>query len=115
MNLIAVAMGAKSHTMAGLAGIGGLMVTCMGGLSRNKAVGLRLGKGESLDSVLESRGQSLAGVAEGVATTPAAAKLAKQLGMKAPLISAVAAVLEGRKDIQQVASLLMTSQEFKHD
>lgn len=108
MNLLAVAMGAKSYTMAGLAGIGDLMLTCMGGASRNKAVGVRLGKGETLAKILESRGQSLAGVAEGVATTPAAAKLVAKLGVEAPLINAVASVLEGKQEVRQVGLFLMT-------
>eukprot|EP00746_Dinoflagellata_sp_MGD_P065115 gnl/MRDRNA2_/MRDRNA2_27135_c0_seq1.p1 gnl/MRDRNA2_/MRDRNA2_27135_c0~~gnl/MRDRNA2_/MRDRNA2_27135_c0_seq1.p1 ORF type:complete len:493 (+),score=67.09 gnl/MRDRNA2_/MRDRNA2_27135_c0_seq1:60-1538(+) len=115
MNVLAVAMGAKSHTMAGLAGVGDLMLTCMGGLSRNKAVGMRVAKGESLESVLEARGQSLAGVAEGVATTPAAVKLAKRLNVEVPLINAVATVLEGKGSIPQVVRLLMTEQEYKSD
>merc|ERR1719491_1238808 len=84
MNMLAVANGAKAHTMNGLAGIGDLMLTCMGGASRNKAVGIRIGKGETLASILDSRKQSLAGVAEGVATTPAAARLANELGVRAP-------------------------------
>merc|ERR1719491_2567405 len=87
MNMLAVANGAKAHTMNGLAGIGDLMLTCMGGASRNKAVGLRIGKGEPLEEILQSRCQTLAGVAEGVATTPAAAKLAAKLEVEAPLIN----------------------------
>lgn len=115
MNMMAVSQGAKSHTMAGLAGIGDLMLTCMGGLSRNKAVGMRLGRGEALESVLEARGTTKAGVAEGVATTPAAAKLAKQLGVEAPFINVVASVLEGKREIPQALKLLMTGREFTRD
>ena len=76
MNRLAVAMGAQEHTMNGLAGIGDLMLTCLGGLSRNKRVGMELGRGKKLRDVLEERSKGLQGVAEGVATTPAAAKLA---------------------------------------
>lgn len=109
MNQLAVAMGGKAHTMNGLAGIGDLMLTCMGGASRNKAVGARIGKGETLDSILNSRKESLAGVAEGVATTPAASKLAAAAGVEAPLINAIARVLEGKAQIREVALSLMTS------
>lgn len=93
MNCLAVAMGARAHTMAGLAGIGDLMLTCMGGASRNKAVGMRIGQGETLSSILENRQQSLAGVAEGVATAPAAVKLARKYGVDTPVADSVAAVI----------------------
>eukprot|EP00747_Dinoflagellata_sp_TGD_P103612 gnl/TRDRNA2_/TRDRNA2_169014_c1_seq1.p1 gnl/TRDRNA2_/TRDRNA2_169014_c1~~gnl/TRDRNA2_/TRDRNA2_169014_c1_seq1.p1 ORF type:complete len:176 (-),score=27.88 gnl/TRDRNA2_/TRDRNA2_169014_c1_seq1:116-574(-) len=115
MNLLAVASGAKAHTMAGLAGVGDLMLTCMGGLSRNKAVGMRLGQGESLESVLESRETTLAGVAEGVATAPAAAKLAQELGVEAPLINVVVKVLDGKISITTALRTLMTDREFRND
>jgi len=92
MNCLAVAMGARAHTMNSLAGIGDLMLTCMGGASRNKAVGMRIGKGESLTSILDTRKQSLAGVAEGVATTPAAARRVESDAPPAPSVS-----LRGRR------------------
>jgi len=115
MNQLAVAMGARAHTMNGLAGIGDLMLTCMGGASRNKAVGARIGRGEALEIILNSRKESLAGVAEGVATTPAAAKLAAQVGIEAPLITAVAKVLEGKAEIREVCLFLMTSKPAGSD
>ncbi|CAK9035400.1 Glycerol-3-phosphate dehydrogenase [NAD(+)] 2 [Durusdinium trenchii] len=95
MNMLALAMGAQPHTMVGLAGIGDLMLTCLGGASRNKAVGARIGQGESLASVLQSRQQSLAGVAEGVATAPAALRLARRHKVPVPIIDAVASVIDG--------------------
>lgn len=107
MNVLAVAMGARAHTMGGLAGIGDLMLTCMGGASRNKAVGARIGQGEPLASVLDSRQQSLSGVAEGVATTPAAARLAKRYGVSVPIIDAVASVLDGSAGAQEAILALM--------
>lgn len=107
MNCIAVAMGARSHTMAGLAGIGDLMLTCMGGASRNKAVGARLGRGESIQAILDSRKQSLDGVAEGVATAPAAEALAKRLGINAPLAQCVAMTLDGRLTCREAIMMLM--------
>jgi len=108
MNLLAVRMGARSHTMAGLAGIGDLMLTCMGGASRNKAVGQSIGRGESAQSVMQSRKDSKAGVAEGVATAPAAEKLAKRVGVEAPLAQTVAAVLDGRAEVRAAILSLMT-------
>eukprot|EP00928_Gymnodinium_smaydae_P081313 TRINITY_DN64861_c0_g1_i1.p1 TRINITY_DN64861_c0_g1~~TRINITY_DN64861_c0_g1_i1.p1 ORF type:complete len:394 (+),score=65.55 TRINITY_DN64861_c0_g1_i1:50-1231(+) len=113
MNQLAVAMGGRAHTMAGLAGIGDLMLTCLGGASRNKAVGQRIGKGESVADILESRKKSLEGVAEGVATTPAAAALAKRYGVEAPLTEAVAAVLDGRIQVRQ--ALLALMQRPRHE
>lgn len=107
MNMIAVAMGARAHTMSGLSGIGDLMLTCMGGASRNKAVGQRIGKGESLKDIMDSRAGTLAGVAEGVATAPAAAQLVKKTGIDAPLITAVAAVLDGKVGTHEAILKLM--------
>ena len=91
MNRLAVAMGADPHTLTGLAGIGDLMLSCFGSLSRNRTVGVRLGRGETVEAVLGS----MAEVAEGVATAPAARRLAAQLGIDAPMIDTVAAVLDG--------------------
>merc|ERR1712118_242832 len=65
INKLAVAMGADPYTMTSLAGIGDLMLTCLGGLSRNKAVGIEIGKGKTLAQILEERQKSLQGVAEG--------------------------------------------------
>merc|ERR1719356_2280544 len=105
--MLAVASGAKAHTMSGLAGMGDLMLTCMGGASRNKAVGMRIGKGESLTSILDTRKQSLAGVAEGVATTPAAVKLARKHGVPTPVVEAVSLVLEEKVGAREAISALM--------
>jgi len=113
MNMLAVAMGARAHTMAGLAGMGDLVLTCMGGKSRNKAVGARIGRGEPLSAILESRKQTLEGVAEGVATAPAVVRLAKRHGVSMPLADAVAAVLEGQAKPQQAIMLLM--QQPRHE
>lgn len=107
MNLLAVALGARAHTMAGLSGIGDLMLTCMGGASRNKAVGARIGKGERISDILDSRKKTLEGVAEGVATAPAAEKLARRLGVDAPIALAVAAVLDGRVQVREAILTLM--------
>jgi glycerol-3-phosphate dehydrogenase (NAD+) len=95
MNRLAVAMGGQEHTMNGLAGIGDLMLTCLGGLSRNKAVGIELGKGKNLEQLLEERAQSLQGVAEGVATTPAAVKLASKFRIPTPIMQMANQLLKG--------------------
>eukprot|EP00438_Fugacium_kawagutii_P005529 Skav221841 [mRNA] locus=scaffold126:89181:90362:+ [translate_table: standard] len=107
MNMLGVAMGARPHTMVGLAGIGDLMLTCLGGASRNKAVGARIGKGESLSSVLHSRQQSLAGVAEGVATAPAAFRLAQRHKVSVPIIEAVHTVIDGAAGPREALLSLM--------
>lgn len=55
---VAVAMGAHRDTLSGLAGMGDLMLTCMGGQSRNRTVGVRLGRGESIQTILEDRARA---------------------------------------------------------
>lgn len=107
MNELAVKMGARAHTMTGLSGMGDLMLTCMGGASRNKAVGQRIGRGESLEDVLNNRQQTLAGVAEGVATAPAAVRLARRHGVRANMIEAVAAILDGEIGAHEAGTRLM--------
>ena len=96
MNLLAIAMGAKPHTLAGLAGIGDLMLTCFGPLSRNRTVGVRLGSGETMEHILETSSE----VAEGVPTAPAAVKLAAKYNVEVPIIQTVADVLEGKASAQ---------------
>jgi glycerol-3-phosphate dehydrogenase len=70
MTRLAIAMGGKPETLAGLSGIGDLMLTCYGALSRNRTVGVRIGKGETLADIKASSVE----IAEGVATTPAAVR-----------------------------------------
>jgi glycerol-3-phosphate dehydrogenase len=91
-------MGAKEHTMAGLSGIGDLMLTCLGDASRNKAVGIEFGRGRKIEDILSERARSLQGVAEGVATAPAAERLAAKLGVAAPMMSTCAQCLRGELD-----------------
>jgi len=104
MTKIALRMGAKAETLSGLAGIGDLMLTCFGSLSRNQTVGRRLGEGESLTQILESMGE----VVEGVATTPAALKLANKFGIDVPIITAVNQVLNGHVTPREALLRLMT-------
>ena len=86
--------------MAGLSGIGDLMLTCLGDASRNKAVGIAFGRGQKIQDILSERAISLKGVAEGVATAPAAEALAAKLGVSAPMMSTCAACLRGELDAE---------------
>jgi glycerol-3-phosphate dehydrogenase (NAD(P)+) len=103
MGRLAVRMGAHPLTMAGLAGLGDLVLTCTGDLSRNRQVGLSLARGEALADVMRRLGQ----VAEGVGTARTAAELAAKLDVEMPITSSVAAVLYGgRPPRDAVAELL---------
>ena len=83
-------MGAHPLTFMGLSGLGDLVLTCTGGLSRNRQVGLRLGRGETLESIVGSLGM----VAEGVKTAEAARTLAERLHVSAPVTEAVCRILQ---------------------
>eukprot|EP00854_Cymbomonas_tetramitiformis_P019138 gene19138-22882_t len=107
LNQFAQAMGADPTTLSGLAGMGDLMLTCMGGLSRNRTVGVRLGKGESMQDILEDRKKGLAGVAEGVATAPAALKVADRYNLRAPIVRTMAKVIDGSLTAQEALQALM--------
>ena len=90
---LAVARGANPLTLAGLSGMGDLVLTCTGNLSRNRRVGLGLGQGKKLPQILSELGQ----VAEGVITTESARALAKKEGIEVPLIEQVYLLLyEGK-------------------
>jgi glycerol-3-phosphate dehydrogenase (NAD(P)+) len=89
MGRLAVAMGGSATTLAGLAGLGDLVLTCTGELSRNRTVGLELGRGRKLADVLAGLGH----VAEGVPTAEAAMRLAERLGVDLPISSEVYRVL----------------------
>jgi glycerol-3-phosphate dehydrogenase (NAD(P)+) len=84
------AMGAQAETFRGLSGLGDLVLTCTAGQSRNHALGLALGRGDSLESALAARQPS---VVEGVATAAAVARLASRLGIEMPITSAVDGML----------------------
>jgi glycerol-3-phosphate dehydrogenase (NAD(P)+) len=88
---LALALGGRAETLQGLSGLGDLVLTCTGDLSRNRRVGLLLAKGEPLATVLASLGH----VAEGVPTTAEVARLAAGLGVDMPITQAVHAVLQG--------------------
>lgn len=101
---LGVALGAKPETFAGLSGIGDLMVTCMSRHSRNRGVGERLGKGETLEQIMA--GMKM--VAEGVWNCQAAKALADQHGVPVPITEQVAAVVHHSKDPRQAVMDLMT-------
>ena len=90
---LAVAMGGEPKTLAGLAGLGDLVLTCGGELSRNRKVGLELGEGRSLSEILES----MTMVAEGVETCDAAVDLGEKFEVDLPIIRQMYAILHGSK------------------
>jgi glycerol-3-phosphate dehydrogenase (NAD(P)+) len=89
MTRLGVALGAQAATFAGLAGIGDLVLTCTGALSRNRAVGLAIGRGETLEQALAGKET----VAEGVATARSAFHLARREGVEMPIVETVHRVL----------------------
>jgi len=92
---LAVALGGEAETVAGLCGLGDLVLTCSSPQSRNMSVGLALGRGESLDQALSGK----LSVAEGVASAPAVRALAAKLGVETPICEAVAQILAGEADV----------------
>lgn len=100
---IGVAMGAKAETFAGLAGMGDLVLTCTGDLSRNRAVGIELGKGRQLKEVIAEMSM----VAEGVKTTLSTYQLAAKLGVEVPIIAEMYALLYKGKDPRKAVVDLM--------
>jgi glycerol-3-phosphate dehydrogenase (NAD(P)+) len=103
MTRLGQAMGAQASTFAGLAGMGDLVLTCTGELSRNRMVGVRLGRGDSIRSILAD----MSAVAEGVETTKAAYGLAQREGVEMPIIREVHAILVDAKDPREALSDLM--------
>jgi glycerol-3-phosphate dehydrogenase (NAD(P)+) len=98
MSRVAVARGANPLTMMGLAGLGDLVLTCTGDLSRNRRVGLGLGQGKSLQAVLAELGQ----VAEGVVTARSAWQLAQREGVDMPITEQVYRMLYEDKPVGEV-------------
>jgi glycerol-3-phosphate dehydrogenase (NAD(P)+) len=113
---LAVKKGASPLTMAGLAGMGDLVLTCTGDLSRNRTVGFELGRGKTLDEVLKGLGH----VAEGVKTARSAHQLADKLGVETPIVREAYLVLYENKPARQAVSDLMSRAlrpelDFRHD
>lgn len=97
-------MGAEASTFAGLAGIGDLVLTCTGSLSRNRSVGIEIGRGATLSEVMEGRET----VAEGVTTTESAKLLAEKHEVEMPIVNAVHRVLFERQPARWALVELMT-------
>ena len=100
---LACAAGAQRETLAGLAGLGDLVLTCTGSLSRNRHVGVELARGRSLEDILS--GMKM--VAEGVRTTEAALALGARHGVELPITAQVGELLAGRKDARAALYDLM--------
>lgn len=100
---LAAAAGAQRDTLAGLAGLGDLVLTCTGQLSRNRHVGVELAHGRVLTEILASTKM----VAEGVRTTRAALALGARHGVELPIAAQMAEVLEGRRDAKSAVCELM--------
>ncbi len=102
---LVVACGGHQHTMAGLAGLGDLVLTCTGGLSRNRSVGVALGKGQKLEAII---GGMHGMVAEGVLTTNAAIGLAHKMGVEMPITEQMHAILQQGKSPNEAIRDLMS-------
>jgi glycerol-3-phosphate dehydrogenase (NAD(P)+) len=100
---LACAAGGRRETLAGLSGLGDLVLTCTGQLSRNRHVGVELGRGRTLSDILASMKM----VAEGVITTGAALELGARYGVELPITAQMAEVLSGRTDVRTALDALM--------
>lgn len=111
LSRLAVGLGAERDTMAGLAGLGDLVLTCTGSLSRNRQLGIALARGESLAQILARTKM----VAEGVRTTEAALALGARHGIELPIAQEMSDVLAGRTDPQAaIRNLMGRKQKLEH-
>ena len=108
---LGVRMGADPLTFAGLAGMGDLVLTCTGDLSRNRRVGMELGKGRPLDQILAEMTQ----VAEGVKTARSARDLSRKVGVELPICDQVHAIMYEGKGARQALVELMTRAPKRED
>ncbi len=100
---VAVRMGGNPLTLSGLAGMGDLVLTCTGELSRNRTVGLQLGQGKTLEDILKDMKQ----VAEGIKTAKSARDVSQKLGVELPICDAVYQIAHQGKDARKMAIELM--------
>ncbi|HEV2689784.1 MAG TPA: NAD(P)H-dependent glycerol-3-phosphate dehydrogenase [Bryobacteraceae bacterium] len=100
---LAVAMGGRPRTLSGLAGLGDLVLTCTGELSRNRSVGIELAKGRKLEEIVSS----MTMIAEGVETTAAAADLARKFDVDLPIIQQMDSILRGGRSPREAIRELM--------
>ena len=103
MSRLAEAAGGRRETPSGLSGLGDLVLTCTGSLSRNRHVGVELARGRPLVEILASMKM----IAEGVKTTNAALALGARHGVELPIATQMAAVLDGRSDVRTAVEVLM--------
>jgi glycerol-3-phosphate dehydrogenase (NAD(P)+) len=96
-------LGGRQDTFMGLSGMGDLILTCTGDLSRNRRVGLRLARGESLEGILRELGH----VAEGVTTAREVARLAHSLGVEMPITEAVRAIIDQELPPREAVAALL--------
>ena len=112
MSRLAIAEGGRRDTLSGLSGLGDLVLTCTGDLSRNRRVGLELGRGRSLDEILAGMRM----VAEGVRTTRAALALGVRHGIELPIAAQMQEVLDGRcSPLSAVEALMLRRQRAEAD
>jgi glycerol-3-phosphate dehydrogenase (NAD(P)+) len=104
---LACAAGGRRETLAGLSGLGDLVLTCTGHLSRNRYVGVELARGRALADILA--GMKM--VAEGVLTTGAALALGAKYGVELPIATQMAAVLDGKVDVRTALDALMVRKQ----
>jgi glycerol-3-phosphate dehydrogenase (NAD(P)+) len=103
---LAAKMGGQSQTVSGLSGVGDLVLTCTGDLSRNRTVGLRIGRGERLHEILNSMKM----VAEGVRNSSSVCALARRVGVEMPIAEQIRLMLHEDKPALQVVGDLMSRQ-----
>ena len=103
MTRLAVALGGQARTLAGLAGLGDLVLTCTGGLSRNRTVGVELARGRKLDEIVGSMKM----VAEGIKTTTAAVELARRCSVEMPITEQMYQMLHHGLDPKEAIRRLM--------
>lgn len=104
MTRLGVALGGKAETLAGLCGLGDLVLTCSSPQSRNMSCGLALGRGEALEDILGSRNS----VTEGVATAPAVVALARKHSVEMPICEAVNRVVAGEASVDEAINDLLS-------
>jgi glycerol-3-phosphate dehydrogenase (NAD(P)+) len=103
MTRFGLARGARPETLAGMSGLGDLVLTCSSEQSRNFSLGLGLGQGKSAESLMSDRRT----VAEGAFTAPVLVEAARSVGVEMPISEAVAALLEGKVDVKGAVEALL--------
>jgi glycerol-3-phosphate dehydrogenase (NAD(P)+) len=112
MTRLGIALGAHSETFAGLAGLGDLVLTCTGSLSRNRAVGVAIGQGQTLEQALAGKDT----VAEGVLNAQSARALAERAGVEMPIVEATHRILfDGQPPVEAIAELMRRELRAERD